>query len=288
MTAPLSKQNMMWLTPPAPAAIAIVRCSVGLSVLDRKLPVVGRARFAHLCDDTGRVIDEVVCVRTNEQYIDIHCHGGPGQRQAVAYALASHGYVEENARDAELIDQHWKACAQIAHPAAAEWVLNKKLPPFDQSLLFREPIVLITGPSNAGKSTLLNAWCGHGRALVSNIPGTTRDLIAARAQIDGWNCRLLDSAGLRETTDELESAGQKLVAQARAYADIVISVTPCTEKTEMINDTDIVVSSKIDQKSDDAKTIGLPWSAPAFTTAGKSEEMLKVLGEAVLSALRIK
>ena len=81
-------------------------------------------------------------------------------------------------------------------------------------LLYRPPFgVLITGPANAGKSSLLNAWCGHQRALVSDQAGTTRDLVAAETICHGWRLRLLDSAGLRAGADAIEAAGQALVEQ---------------------------------------------------------------------------
>ncbi|HZT12210.1 MAG TPA: tRNA uridine-5-carboxymethylaminomethyl(34) synthesis GTPase MnmE [Candidatus Baltobacteraceae bacterium] len=74
--------------------------------------------------------------------------------------------------------------------------------------LVREGIaVAIVGPPNAGKSSLLNALLGEDRALVSEIPGTTRDTIEESITVDGVQLRLVDTAGIRAHADRLESAG---------------------------------------------------------------------------------
>jgi len=74
--------------------------------------------------------------------------------------------------------------------------------------LVREGVsVAIVGPPNAGKSSLLNALLGEERAIVSEIPGTTRDTIEESIAIDGVRVRLVDTAGIREHADRLEAAG---------------------------------------------------------------------------------
>lgn len=75
--------------------------------------------------------------------------------------------------------------------------------------------VAIVGPPNAGKSSLLNALVGHEAAIVSDIPGTTRDLVEVRMDLGGLPVRIVDTAGLRETHDPVEMLG---VARARAEA----------------------------------------------------------------------
>ncbi len=76
-------------------------------------------------------------------------------------------------------------------------------------------VTVITGRPNAGKSTLLNALVGEERAIVSSIAGTTRDLIEDEVILGGLRFRFVDTAGLRETTDEIEAMG---VARTRARA----------------------------------------------------------------------
>lgn len=68
-------------------------------------------------------------------------------------------------------------------------------------------LVVIAGPPNAGKSSLFNALLGETRAIVTEVPGTTRDAIEARVEAQGWPLRLVDTAGLRETADVVERLG---------------------------------------------------------------------------------
>ena len=67
--------------------------------------------------------------------------------------------------------------------------------------------IAIAGAPNVGKSSLINALAGHQRAIVSEAPGTTRDVVSITLAVDGWPMELLDTAGIREQTDELEKAG---------------------------------------------------------------------------------
>ena len=85
--------------------------------------------------------------------------------------------------------------------------------------------VAIVGPTNAGKSTLLNALVGEDRAIVSDIEGTTRDTIEERVVIDGILFRFIDTAGLRETNDTIESLGIERSRKAMEQAQIVVVVS---------------------------------------------------------------
>jgi len=91
--------------------------------------------------------------------------------------------------------------------------------------LVREGVaVAIVGPPNAGKSSLLNALLGTERAIVSEIPGTTRDTIEERIFIDGVPVRLLDTAGIRSHADRLEAAGIERSERALSAAGIALVV----------------------------------------------------------------
>jgi tRNA modification GTPase len=91
--------------------------------------------------------------------------------------------------------------------------------------LLREGVtVAIIGPPNAGKSSLLNALLGEERAIVSEIPGTTRDTIEESIVIDGVRVRLVDTAGIREHADRLEAAGIERSRRALAGARIALLV----------------------------------------------------------------
>ena len=82
----------------------------------------------------------------------------------------------------------------------------------------------LAGPPNAGKSSLLNLLLGHDRAMVSPLPGTTRDTIQETADIRGIPVVLVDTAGLRESGDALETEGVRRTCQAIEKAELVIHV----------------------------------------------------------------
>lgn len=84
--------------------------------------------------------------------------------------------------------------------------------------------VALVGAVNAGKSSLFNALVGQQRAIVSPIPGTTRDVVEATAILDGLAVTLLDTAGERVTDDPIEAAGQALAEELVAVADHVVVV----------------------------------------------------------------
>lgn len=84
--------------------------------------------------------------------------------------------------------------------------------------------VVLAGPPNAGKSSLLNALLGESRAIVSDVPGTTRDAVEAWLDLDGWPVRLVDTAGLRATGDAIEAEGVARAEQLIADADVVVSL----------------------------------------------------------------
>ena len=85
--------------------------------------------------------------------------------------------------------------------------------------------VVIAGEPNAGKSTLLNRLSGTNRAIVTDIPGTTRDLLEANILIEGVPVHLIDTAGLRLTDDPVESEGIRRAWQAVEDADRILFVT---------------------------------------------------------------
>ena len=85
--------------------------------------------------------------------------------------------------------------------------------------------VAIIGAPNVGKSTLMNALVHDERAIVSDIQGTTRDLIEDTIQIEGITVRFIDTAGIRKTTDRIEQMGIERSLQAAKKADIIILLT---------------------------------------------------------------
>jgi tRNA modification GTPase len=103
--------------------------------------------------------------------------------------------------------------------------LDELLATADQGRILREGVrTVIYGEPNVGKSSLLNALVGHDRAIVSELPGTTRDTIEEFINVRGLALRLVDTAGLRPSEDPLENAGIARTRQTLAQADLTLHV----------------------------------------------------------------
>jgi tRNA modification GTPase len=97
--------------------------------------------------------------------------------------------------------------------------------------LIREGVtVVIVGRVNAGKSSLFNALIGQDRAIVTDVPGTTRDLLTETIDLDGLAVTLVDTAGERETHDAVEREGVSRAVRARDAADLVLIVIDSGEE----------------------------------------------------------
>ena len=121
--------------------------------------------------------------------------------------------------------------------------------------------VVIAGPTNAGKSSLINAIVKRNVAIVSDIAGTTRDVIETYVDIQGFPVIFSDTAGLRETTDEIEQIGVKLAKDKIAEADFCLFMFDASVDTpeifsEYVNKIDVpylFVANKMDKITEDKK-----------------------------------
>jgi small GTP-binding protein len=147
--------------------------------------------------------------------------------------------------------------------------------------LSREIQVLVTGVPNVGKSSLINALLGYERSVVSERPGTTRDLVGQTTSMAGWPFRLIDSAGLRTSDDELEEEGIRRVALAARQVDLIVVVTSVDQPAATISlpstDTPVIsVLNKVDlQPANDQAAGGLSPDMLAVST--KTGQGLKEL-----------
>jgi tRNA modification GTPase len=123
--------------------------------------------------------------------------------------------------------------------------------------------VAIVGKPNAGKSTLLNTLLNENRAIVSEIAGTTRDTIEELINIDGILFRLIDTAGLRESTDTIELIGVERSREKMKQADIVVYMFDCNTETNTdlneaieslngLNGSYMLVGNKVDLLGEEA------------------------------------
>ena len=119
-------------------------------------------------------------------------------------------------------------------------------------------LIALVGRSNVGKSTLLNTLLGEDRAIVTPIPGTTRDLVEGRTIWSGDTVRLVDTAGVRQTDDPIEIEGIKRAAKIAQEADIVFAIfdssTPWCDDDQAVLDLlpfekSIFIFNKIDLAS---------------------------------------
>ena len=115
--------------------------------------------------------------------------------------------------------------------------------------------VVIAGRTNVGKSSLFNTLAGADRAIVTSIPGTTRDLVTEVIDVEGIAVTLVDTAGSRDASDAVEQAGVERASKARAVADLVLLVLDQSEPLtdvdraligETVRSTRVVVINKSD------------------------------------------
>jgi len=102
-----------------------------------------------------------------------------------------------------------------------------------QGAMLRDGLtIVIAGQPNAGKSTLLNRIADQDVAIVSELPGTTRDVLKEQIHLDGLPLHIIDTAGLRETTDLLELEGIKRARQSIENADAVLWITDVNQQDD--------------------------------------------------------
>ncbi len=138
--------------------------------------------------------------------------------------------------------------------------------------------IVLVGETNVGKSSLFNRIVGASRAIVSDTPGTTRDVVSATMDIDGYLVKLSDTAGLRETDDTVERIGIERTNDEIENADILIHIITPKDQNTKIRDDEILVINKSDT-TDSKKTKG------AIYVSAKTGDGMDEMIQAIISRI---
>jgi tRNA modification GTPase len=148
--------------------------------------------------------------------------------------------------------------------------------------------VAIVGRPNVGKSSLFNALVGSSRAIVTDVPGTTRDLVTEVIDLDGLRVTLVDTAGLRETADVVEAEGVARSRQSTDVADLVLQVIVDDDPQAMARK-QLIVRNKSDLLSNTPSVGADPCVGPgpprAISVSAKTGAGLADLRHAIVDAL---
>lgn len=171
-------------------------------IIDAETAEVARNAAGQLGGAISRRIDEIYGVLTD---ISSHYH-------------AVLDYPDEDIEDFTLSRYR-------ADIARCTETLERLRASYDSGRLMHSGVpAAIVGRPNAGKSSLLNALLGYDRAIVTDIPGTTRDTIEEKLRLGGVLLRLTDTAGIRETSDEIEKLGVTRSRRAMQEAELILAV----------------------------------------------------------------
>jgi tRNA modification GTPase len=173
------------------------------------------------------------------------------------------------------------AAARLAEVRQA---LDEVLAKSRQGSLLRSGIhVVLAGRPNVGKSSLLNRLAGEERAIVTPIPGTTRDALRESIQIDGVPLVVVDTAGLRDSRDELERLGMQRTQQELERADLVLAVFDAAHGRDELHDLP-TAASLIDVYNKVDLAPGFRAPGGALAVSAKTGEGLEALRRRILEA----
>lgn len=152
--------------------------------------------------------------------------------------------------------------------------------------------VAIVGRPNVGKSSLLNAWSRSDRAIVTDLPGTTRDVVESQLVVGGIPIQVLDTAGIREASDRVEQMGIARSRQVAQKADLVLLTLDATAGWTAADDVLyqsvrdrplILVVNKVDLVATDGlATLNLPPGEAIVQTAAAQQQGIEALEQAIL------
>lgn len=207
--------------------------------------------------------EDIVLCRVDEAHFELHCHGGPAPQKRIIDDLKAHGVSQTSGWDAYATNQEagasWeqllaavstepqaifvlqqrdnqtkleatiKRMLAISHHDDAQALIEESLNWFDYGQRrLRPQRVVLAGPPNVGKSSLINALLGFERAVVHEQAGTTRDIVTSAVSMNGYPIELSDTAGIRVADDEVEVEGVARTRQRLTQADAILILIDAT------------------------------------------------------------
>lgn len=152
----------------------------------------------------------------------------------------------------------------------------------------------IIGKPNVGKSSLLNAMIGDNRAIVTDIPGTTRDTIEEFISIDGIPLKIIDTAGIRDTENEIEKIGIQKTKNSIDLSDLILLILDVNQTIDeddyilldmVKNKNTIIVLNKIDKEKKISEQIVKSFNLPFVEISATEEKGLRELKELILKSI---
>ena len=153
-----------------------------------------------------------------------------GMREMILYHTA---YIETALDDPEHVDMenYGKELLPVIEKISED--VRRLIESADAGRIMKEGInTVILGKPNVGKSSLLNALSGYDRAIVTNIEGTTRDVLEEQVRVGGIVLNLMDTAGIRETSDEIEKIGVDWALKYAEDADLILYVVDASRSLD--------------------------------------------------------
>lgn len=293
----------------------------------------GRLAYGFFCNSKGEPLDEVIVACASPRKIEINCHGGALSTRRVLSCLAEEGVtveratfppepqrirsaVEKEALEA-LFASHTPLAARVFAAQAGGLLENALRQAVDHvesgrideaenllssltdgsvlGLALAEPrVVAVVGPTNAGKSTLVNAIVGYERSIVTDVPGTTRDAIRVPAAVHGVPLVFVDTAGAAAARTSLDERAQEHAVQAGERADLMLVVIdraaplPVGYAPPKRTGPAIAAANKSDLPvlAETARAV-YDWDIEAVDTSGKTGDGVAQLADRILAALGI-
>ncbi|MCB0341532.1 MAG: tRNA uridine-5-carboxymethylaminomethyl(34) synthesis GTPase MnmE [Pseudobdellovibrionaceae bacterium] len=187
--------------------IDLMQAEAVLSLIESQNPKVARLSLRQLQGDLSRSIEEVIESLT----------------WVMAHLEANIDFASE---DIEVAD----VSALLSGVCQSQLKVSALVESYRAGQIVRDGLVVaLVGPPNVGKSSLLNTLVGYERAIVTHLPGTTRDTVSERVSIEGVPIQFVDTAGLRETEDLVEKIGIEKTRQAVVDSDVLLAVVDLSE-----------------------------------------------------------